>query len=152
MVRVISKSEKETIRLGEQLAKSLKPGDIVCLSGDLGSGKTTFVKGLAKGLKVKAAKVNSPTFVLLNIYQGKWPMFHFDLYRIDKIQELASMGYDEFFYDDGVAVVEWAEKLGVLIPKEYIGVKLAHRGDNQRSITVSTQGKSLRARLKGKLG
>lgn len=140
MDRILSKSEKQTIALGEKLAKSLKRGDIVCLQGDLGSGKTTFVKGLAKGLKASPAKVNSPTFVLLNIYQGKWPIYHFDLYRLEKAQDIASTGCDEFFYDDGVAVVEWAEKLGALIPKKYIQVKFLHEGEGRRAITISRQG------------
>ena len=139
----LSQSEKETIRLGEKLAKSLKPGDIVCLQGDLGSGKTTFVKGLAKGLKASPKKVNSPTFVLLNIYKAKWPIYHFDLYRLEKAEEIASTGYDEFFYKDGIAVVEWAEKLGELFPKKHILVQFVHEGKNKRSITISAQGRRL---------
>ena len=148
MARILSKSEKETIRLGEQLAKSLRRGDIVCLCGDLGSGKTTFVKGLAKGLKASPLKVNSPTFVLLNIYKGKWPIFHFDLYRLSRAQEIASTGCDEFFYGNGVAVVEWAEKLGEFIPKEYIQVRFVHAGKDKRSITISAQGNGVKGRLK----
>ena len=108
---VTSESQKETMQLGARLAKLLKPGDIVCLYGDLGTGKTTFVKGMAKGLKISETEVHSPTFVLMNLYEGRVPLFHFDFYRLDDIQQIGMIGYDEFLYDDGIAVVEWAEKL-----------------------------------------
>ena len=99
----------------------------MCLQGDLGSGKTTFIKGVAKGLKIAPAKVNSPTFVLMNAYQGRLPvprsgtysagqaglpLYHFDLYRLEKMDEIGAIGYEEFLYGDGVAVVEWPSAWG----------------------------------------
>ena len=148
---MISHNEKETMAAGTRLAKYLKPGDILCLFGDLGSGKTTLVKGLVKGLKVSPAKVNSPTFVLMNIYKGKIPIYHFDLYRFvgaDNSMELLNIAYDEFFYGEGISVVEWAERLGSQTPQEYIAVHLSHKTENQRLIKVSAKGKSLNERLK----
>jgi len=129
------------MQLGAHLAKLLKPGDIVCLFGDLGTGKTTLVKGMAKGLKINEAKVHSPTFVLMNSYEGKVPLFHFDFYRLDDIQQIGLIGYDEFLYDDGIAVVEWAEKLKSLTPKEYLHVQLKHKTDDHRSIKMFARGK-----------
>jgi len=137
---VTSESQKETMQLGARLAKLLKPGDIVCLYGDLGTGKTTFVKGMAKGLKISETEVHSPTFVLMNLYEGRVPLFHFDFYRLDDIQQIGMIGYDEFLYDDGIAVVEWAEKLKSLTPKEYLHIQLKHQNHNKRLIRMSARG------------
>ncbi len=137
----ISTRAEETIKFATHLAKSLRKGDILCLFGDLGTGKTTFVKGIAQGLKVKTSSVNSPTFVLLNIYEGKLPIYHFDLYRLEHIHEISRLGYEEFFYNEGISVVEWAEKLGELMPQEYLAVELTHQGENKRLITLKPHGK-----------
>ena len=88
MLNITSHSEKDTMNLGKRIAKRLKPGDILCLTGELGSGKTTFVKGLAIGLKVNVSAVHSPTFVVMNIYNGKYTLYHFDMYRLDEIKEI----------------------------------------------------------------
>ncbi len=145
---MLSKSAEQTIALGERLARHFKKGDIVCLQGDLGAGKTTFIKGVAKGLKIASEKVNSPTFVLMNAYQGRLPagqaglpLYHFDLYRLENTGEIGAIGYEEFLYGDGVSVIEWAERLGTLTPKEYLRVELKHKGENERSIKVSAVGK-----------
>lgn len=139
-VRILSRSTDQTLRLGERLAKHLRKGDILCLEGDLGSGKTTLIKGIAKGLNISAAKVNSPTFVLMNAYEGRLPLYHFDLYRLEHVHEISSIGYEEFLYGDGVAVIEWAERLGELAPREYLRVELAHKGESERSIKFSAVG------------
>ena len=148
MTKIKTQNQKETVALGTKLAKELKAGDIICLFGDLGSGKTTLVKGLGKGLKVSPSKVISPTFVLMNIYEGTFPIFHFDLYRLEKMQEIGMIGYDEFLYGDGIAVVEWAERLGTLLPKEYIEIKLTHEGQDKRLIEVTAHGARYRGRFK----
>ena len=140
-VDILSKNAEQTIALGERLAKYFKKGDIVCLEGDLGGGKTTLIKGVAKGLKIAAEKVNSPTFVLMNAYQGRLPLYHFDLYRLENTGEISAIGYEEFLYGDGVSVIEWAERLGALTPKEYLRVELKHKGENERSIKISAVGK-----------
>jgi tRNA threonylcarbamoyladenosine biosynthesis protein TsaE len=138
-IQITSKSADDTVRLGTCLASVLKSGDIICLFGDLGVGKTTLVKGLAKGLKIQPRKVHSPTFVLMNIYQGRIPLYHFDLYRILS-PELLGMGYEEFFYGDGIAVIEWSEKLGGFMPKEYWKVKLEHVRESVRKVTIFAHG------------
>ena len=135
-----SKETHETIDLGERLGRNLRRGDIVCLFGDLGGGKTTFVKGLAKGLKVKLNSVNSPTFVLMNIYEGKIPLYHFDLYRLRNTEELQHIGYEEFLYGEGIAAIEWAERLEDLLPKEHLAVRFEHK-DEGRRINFSAKGK-----------
>lgn len=138
--KFISKSSEETMEFGKQIAKSLKKGDIVCLFGDLGSGKTTLIKGIAQGLKIAHTEVNSPTFVFMNIYQGRLPLFHFDLYRLDDIDGIRSIGADEFLYGDGISVVEWADRFGVLMPDEYLRVDLNHKNVEERVIQLSAKG------------
>ena len=140
-MQFLSESRSQTITLGKTLARFLKKGDIICLNGDLGSGKTTFTKGLAAGLKINQQLVNSPTFVLLNEYRGKLPLYHFDLYRIDEPSELLVIGYEEFLYGQGVSVVEWASKLGKLTPKDYLDVKFAHKKESKRLIKFLAHGK-----------
>jgi tRNA threonylcarbamoyladenosine biosynthesis protein TsaE len=124
----------------------LKRGDMVCLFGDLGSGKTAFVKGMAKGLKITPHHVHSPTFTLMNIYEGKVPLYHFDLYRINAI-DLFGLGYEEFFYGNGIAAVEWSERLEGLMPKDCWKVELAHGGDDVRKVKISAEGELVKERL-----
>ena len=137
---IVSKSPQETVRLGERLGKALKRGDIICLFGDLGTGKTTLIKGIARGMGLRRCAVNSPTFVLMNIYEGRLPLFHFDFYRLDGIGEISAIGYDEFLYDDGVAVIEWADRLGSELPVEYLKVELKHKDLNERILQFSARG------------
>ena len=137
---LLSKSSEETIGIGEHLAKWFQKGDIVCFFGDLGSGKTTLIKGIARGLKIGPKKVNSPTFVLMNSYHGRLPLFHFDLYRLEDVQEISALGCDEYFYGDGISVIEWADRLGVLLPKEYLRIDLKHRKLEERMIRFSAMG------------
>ena len=137
-MKIISKSTQETIKLGTRLAKKLKKGSVVALVGDLGSGKTVFTKGIAGGLGVKNARyVNSPTFVIIKEYKGKVPLYHFDLYRLDHCSSLDAMNYEEYFYGNGVTVIEWADKILKLLPKKYIKVKLSVINENKRKIEIS---------------
>lgn len=135
---MISKSVEETIATGEKLAAKLKKGSVVALVGDLGSGKTVFTKGVAKGLGVKNARyVNSPTFVTIKEYEGKMPLYHFDLYRLDHYTSFDEMNYEEYFYGAGVTVIEWADKIRKLLPKKYIEVKLSVTGETKRKIEIN---------------
>ncbi|OIN96180.1 tRNA (adenosine(37)-N6)-threonylcarbamoyltransferase complex ATPase subunit type 1 TsaE [Candidatus Desantisbacteria bacterium CG1_02_38_46] len=134
-MKIITNSTSETKKSAFRFAKKLKKGDILCLVGDLGSGKTTFVQGLAKGLGVKDIPT-SPSFVLMNIYKCKLPLYHFDLYRLDNTDEIRNLGHEEFFYGDGITVVEWAEKLKELLPSKYIEVKFKILGKNKREILI----------------
>jgi len=137
---LLSDSPAVTMSLGKTLARHARPGDIVCLYGDLGSGKTTLVKGLASGLGIDPVKVNSPTFVLMNAYQGRIPVYHFDFYRLERAEEIAAIGYEEFLYGEGVSVIEWAERFGNLAPKENLSLRFVHQGEDQRLIEFSAQG------------
>ena len=137
-------SREATMELGSRLARRLTAGSIVCLFGELGSGKTTFVKGMAKGLKISPVKVHSPTFVLMNIYEGKLPLYHFDFYRLDEIREIENIGYDEFFYGKGIAVVEWPQRMGNLLPAEYLQIELASKSENSRIIKMTAKGERYR--------
>lgn len=132
--------------MSSHLASCLRRGDVVCLYGELGAGKTAFVKGLAKGLKINPLKVHSPTFTLMNIYEGKVPLYHFDLYRI-KADDLFGLGYEEFFYGSGVAAIEWSERLEHLLPQVFWKVELRHAGEDRRHVFVSVQGEALTERF-----
>ena len=118
-----------------------RPGDIICLFGELGSGKTTLVKGIARGLGIPGERVNSPTFVLMNHYEGRMPLFHFDLYRLEREKEISGLGYEEFLYDgNGVSVIEWAERFGKLLPPDGLRVQLFHKTRQERLIRISAAG------------
>ena len=109
---MITNSAKETMLVGEKLAKKLKPGDIIALSGNLGSGKTTFTKGVGKGLGVKyPRRINSPTFVLIKEYDGKMPLYHLDLYRLDDLKEIENLAIEEYIYGNGVTVTNGQPKV-----------------------------------------
>lgn len=118
-------NEEDTIKLGEIIGKSLKPGSIIALRGDLGAGKTVLVKGIARGLGIEDEPV-SPTFVIMNAYEGSVPLYHFDLYRISGADELSGIGADEFLFGDGVSAVEWAERVEDILPEYtiYIDIKM----------------------------
>ncbi|MCM8799245.1 MAG: tRNA (adenosine(37)-N6)-threonylcarbamoyltransferase complex ATPase subunit type 1 TsaE [Candidatus Omnitrophica bacterium] len=119
----LSYSEKQTLKLGEKIANFLKAGDILCLFGPLGSGKTVFVKGIAKGLKIRPRIVNSPSFVLIREYEGKLPLYHIDLYRLKKVQDILKIGYQDYLYSEGITAIEWAERLDWLLPNNYFRIE-----------------------------
>jgi tRNA threonylcarbamoyladenosine biosynthesis protein TsaE len=136
-VSLISNSEEETKLCAERLASQLKAGDIVLLQGDLGAGKTTFVKGLVEAFKFSSRKVNSPTFVIMNYYKGKLPIYHFDLYRLGTPKEIDTLDFDDYFYGEGISLIEWPERLGEHKPKEHYLVEFQHKGEHQRGICIS---------------
>ncbi len=132
---MISKSVEETIAVGYKIGKGLKKRDVVALIGNLGAGKTVLTKGIAKGLGVKDVRyVNSPSFVIIKECVGRIPLYHFDLYRLDKSNILDAESYEEYFYGDGVTVIEWANKIRKILPKKYLEVKLSVVGENERKI------------------
>ena len=140
-MEVITNSAGETISLGKQLGSKLSSGDVVALSGELGAGKTTFTKGLATGMGIKGMRVNSPSYVLIRqVSGGRLPLYHFDLYRLDTVRDVRNLGYEEYFYGDGVTVIEWAEKAKGLLPEEYIGIKIISRRDGKRSLKFYPKG------------
>lgn len=112
-----SNSPKETENIAKAFAKSLKCGDVVCLNGDLGVGKTAFVQGLTKALGV-TDPISSPTFTIVNCYNGTLPIYHFDVYRIDDCDEMYEIGYEEYVYGDGITIIEWPEKIEPILPEK----------------------------------
>ena len=140
-MRLISNSVKDTLNIGRVLAEILQKGDIVCLFGELGSGKTVLTRGIALGLGVKGAQVNSPSFVLIREYsQGKIPLYHFDLYRLKAPKDIMRMGYEEYLYDEGITVIEWADRLNYLLPEEFIKIELFLKSRLKRQLRFSAFG------------
>ena len=140
MLNFITKSPDETFKLGEKVAELLVDGIVICLQGDLGAGKTLFVQGLAKGLEIRE-EVTSPTFALLNIYQGRKTLYHFDLYRLDFSEELYDIGFYEYLErEDGVTIIEWPDKFPDSLPEDYIQIKIERMGDQARKLVFSLTG------------
>ncbi len=140
-MEIISGSFKETLKIGKIIAQHLKPQDIICLSGELGSGKTVLTKGIASGLGIEAFDVTSSSFVLIREHlKGRLPFYHFDLYRLKAAHDISILGYEEYFYGNGVSVIEWPERLGNLVPKEYLKVELAYRGELKRGLKFYASG------------
>jgi tRNA threonylcarbamoyladenosine biosynthesis protein TsaE len=139
-LQVVSQNSVDTERLGEHVGRLLEAGDIVCLYGELGSGKTVLTKGLARGLGVHERSVRSPSFVLMQRYQGRVPVYHADLYRLDKPTDLEDIGLREFLGGDGVVVIEWADKLEPPLPAERLEITIAHQTEETRLITITLRG------------
>jgi tRNA threonylcarbamoyladenosine biosynthesis protein TsaE len=134
--QVVTENAEETKALGERLSHRLSPGDLVAMFGDLGSGKTTLVQGICRGLGVSGV-VNSPSFTIVNEYRGRVPVYHLDCYRLAGVEDLLGLGYEEYFFGDGVCLIEWAEKAGDLLPGRRIDVLLKREGAQRRKITIS---------------
>jgi tRNA threonylcarbamoyladenosine biosynthesis protein TsaE len=131
----VTASPEETEAAGEGLGRTLAPGAVVALTGELGSGKTCFVRGLVRGLG-GTVRATSPTFVLVNEYRGRVPVHHVDAYRTGSLAELQDIGLPELFAGDGVTAVEWADKLLPLLPADAIHVRIEGLGDEPRKITI----------------
>lgn len=130
-------SAEQTMDLGFELGQRLSNRQIVCLFGDLGAGKTTFIKGFAAGIAdINNRHVNSPTFMYLNIYHGRKTVYHFDLYRLRNSEEFLSMGFDEMLFADGVCCIEWSERITELLPSDCIRIFIEHAGEEKRLIRV----------------
>lgn len=137
---VVSKSAEVTQRLGEQLGAKMAPGDVLALIGELGSGKTTFVQGLAKGLGINPDLVKSPTFVLLREYPGRVPMTHIDGYRLEGPESAMWLDVDWLFSRKKVTAIEWADRVAGCLPDDYLELRFAHRTSNQRTIRAAARG------------
>ncbi len=123
MIEIISKKSSDTFKLGKEFSKKLKKGDIVAFYGGLGVGKTVFIKGVCKGLGINNDVV-SPTFTIINEYTSNIKVFHIDFYRVDEISELSELGVEEYLYNNGICLIEWAEKIEVLLPEIKVDVKM----------------------------
>lgn len=129
---------EETEKFGLFLGENLRPGDVVCLNGDLGAGKTTLTKSIAKGLGIDDY-VTSPTFTIVNEYYGKIDLYHIDTYRLDDMVDVDYLGFDEYFYSDGVTIVEWAEKIRDALPEEYMEINIKSH-DDKRDLDINYVG------------
>ncbi len=149
MLKYITESVEETSKIGEQLGRLLSMGSIICLSGDLGAGKTAFTKGIAKGLGVDDY-VTSPTYTIINEYQGRLPLYHFDVYRLNDVEEMYELGYEEYFFGDGVVVLEWADIVRDIIPRDRLWITILNTGgDDSREIIMEPTGEVYDNILKG---
>lgn len=139
-----SSSPEDTERLGSCLGNIVKKGYIICLIGELGTGKTEFVKGVARGLGIEDY-VTSPTFTIVNEYLGRLPLYHFDVYRLGSAQEMLDIGCEEYFYGNGVSIIEWADLISEIIPEDNITVHISkdmEEGEDFRSITIDASGEA----------
>ncbi|KPJ64598.1 hypothetical protein AMJ44_12530 [candidate division WOR-1 bacterium DG_54_3] len=137
MVEIITRSAEETIELGKRIGAFLVANDILALIGPLGAGKTTLIQGIAQGLEVKDY-VTSPTFIIINEYQGRFPFYHIDLYRLEEVKDIEELGIEEYFTREGVCVIEWAEKLKELKPKNVKTIEMEIVSESERKINLST--------------
>jgi tRNA threonylcarbamoyladenosine biosynthesis protein TsaE len=135
----ISHSAEQTQRLGIQLGKLAKAGDVMLLVGELGAGKTCLAQGIAWGLGIDDYAL-SPSFVLIREYQGRLLLYHIDFYRLDSIEEVIDLGLDDYLCGGGVCVVEWADKALPVLPEEHLLVRLEHLGENERRLCLEPKG------------
>ncbi|MBL0389349.1 tRNA (adenosine(37)-N6)-threonylcarbamoyltransferase complex ATPase subunit type 1 TsaE [Tumebacillus sp. ITR2] len=148
MLNYATASSEETQALAKRLGERVQPGDVLCLSGDLGAGKTTFTQGLARGLGVEEP-VSSPTFTIIKEYDdGRIPLYHMDIYRLGDAAVHEDLGYDEYFYGEGVSVIEWSEFLEDLIPEDRLLVHITLAEGDGRHLQMTATGPRSSARLK----
>jgi tRNA threonylcarbamoyladenosine biosynthesis protein TsaE len=140
MLEIVSSTPEETERIGWLLGEALRGGETIALAGELGSGKTTLVRGIARGVGCDSAEVASPSFTLINEYNGAVPLFHIDLYRLESERELYEIGYEEYIGGDGAVVVEWADKVPQAVPKESLWITLKYLDAERREIVMRAQG------------
>src|SRR4030042_112128 len=138
-LKFLSHSPEQTRRLGMRLGKLSQAGDVFLLTGNLGGGKTCLTQGIARGLGVKEYAF-SPSFVIVREYHGRLPLYHIDFYRLDRIEEIADLGLDEYLHGQGVCVVEWADKGTTLMPEEHLLINLSYISDTERSISLDSRG------------
>ena len=137
----ISHAAQETFHLGQQLGAMLNAGDLVAFCGDLGAGKTCCIQGIAVGLGVAdLSLVTSPTFTLIQEYQGRFPIYHFDVYRLTQEEDLYDLGYEEYFYGEGVTLVEWAERIPHFLPAEHLVIHLHIEANQTRRVQFHAYG------------
>lgn len=136
-MEIITNSESETMEVGKTIGKNLKSMDIISLNGDLGAGKTHFTKGIADGLCINDY-ITSPTFTIVNEYEGRIPLYHFDVYRIGDIEEMYEIGFEEYLYKGGVCIIEWGDIVKEMLPTETININIKVLDENKRKIIIDT--------------
>lgn len=138
-MQFISRSPEQTGVFGACLGELLRSGDVICLTGDLGAGKTLLVQGIAQGLELDET-VTSPTFTVMNVYEGAMTVYHFDLYRLEWEEQLDDIGFDEFVDSADIAIIEWPDKFPDRMPDEALEVSITKAGDNVRLVSVTPKG------------
>ena len=131
-LRVESEGPDETISIGEQLAEKLQAGDVVAIYGELGSGKTQLVKGICRYFGIDEQSVSSPTFTIIHEYDGSLPVYHLDLYRIQRIEEVIDIGFSEYVYGDGICLIEWPDIVSSILPEHTLCLRISHLQGNRR--------------------
>jgi tRNA threonylcarbamoyladenosine biosynthesis protein TsaE len=149
MMTIENRSLEDTEAIAMSIAKSVEPGDIICLTGDLGAGKTTFTKSLCASLGVDEL-VNSPTFNIVNEYDGKFHVNHFDVYRIGDMEELYDIGFDDYIFSDSVSIIEWADIVREVLPREALWIDIRFV-DDYRMLRISSESDAVENRFKGVL-
>jgi tRNA threonylcarbamoyladenosine biosynthesis protein TsaE len=139
-VSVITLGPARTLALGRLLGRLLKPGDVVAISGELGTGKTVLIKGIAAGLGVEERDVTSPTFTLMNEYAGRIPVYHFDAYRMVRAAEIEELGADDYFFGEGASVIEWADRVAASLPADRVEVLASHVNERRRLYEMRATG------------
>lgn len=148
-VKVRTNSPEETREIGVMIGRLCKAGDVIALDGDLGAGKTCLIQGLAEGLGVsKKSYVRSPTFTILNVHNGRVPLYHFDLYRLSDLDELEEIGYREYIYGEGVSALEWASNVEEAIPAECLRIDIRRVGEAEREIEITATGERYKRFIK----
>ena len=135
-MKFTTSSAQETTALGEKIGTYLKAGDVIAMSGTLAAGKTTITKGIAKALGIED-NVTSPTFCLISEYQGKIPLYHMDVYRLEGSEDFIDMGAEELLYGNGVCIIEWSEKIKDILPKKTIYLDIKTNADSTREINIT---------------
>lgn len=135
-----ARSESDTDRLGSRLADALEPGTAVALVGNLGAGKTRLVRAIAIAAGVDPHEINSPTFVLVHEYEGRWPIYHFDTYRLANADEFIDLGAQDYFASEGISFVEWADRVTRTLPTDHVRIEIETTGDTERFFRISATG------------
>lgn len=148
-MELISKSPEQTMALGRKLGELMSSGNVICVYGNLGAGKTYFAKGLALGLGI-SEHVTSPTFTIINEYEGRIPFYHVDAYRLTEEEEAYELGLEEYLYGRGVTLIEWPERVNSLLPDEYLQlfISLSNEGDDVRVLEFQAKGQSYEKLIK----
>lgn len=144
ILNIVSHSEEETLTLAKKIVQTFKKGDVVVLTGELGSGKTIFAKGLAIGLGHTEDVLTSPSYTIVNEYSGDNPVYHFDMYRLNDISELREIGWEDYLQKEGLIVVEWGEKIEEALPENYYQVDFKIINESEREIIFSIMSKALK--------
>jgi tRNA threonylcarbamoyladenosine biosynthesis protein TsaE len=136
-MKILSSSPETTFDFGKKLGSICEPGDVICLAGDLGAGKTTMAQAIAAGSGVDESEyVNSPTFAIVHEYSGRIPIYHMDFYRLGSSEDVAELGLEDYFYGNGLTLIEWFERAGDLLPDSVLVIELTYRDESSREISL----------------